>query len=213
MNGQAILTRIDGIQDDYRRCESARTLTEEEKIRHISHHIRGILETLGLDLEDDSVKDTPGRVARMYVKEIFRGLDPSKKPAVTVFDNKFGYEQMLVEKDISFHSTCEHHLMPFFGKAKIAYFSSGKVIGLSKINRLVRYCASKPQLQERLTMDIARELKDALHTEDVAVWIDAVHLCVAARGVKDEQSSTVTSHFSGRFRELATRNEFLSIIN
>lgn len=185
---------------------------DPDKISLISTHIAEIMKILGLDLEDDSLRETPGRVAKMYVEEIFSGLDPSNKPAMTVFENNFDYDQMLLEKNITFHSCCEHHLMPFMGKAHVAYFSSGKVIGLSKINRLVQFYSKKPQLQERLTVEIAEGLKEALETEDVAVMIDAIHLCVAARGVNDVNSSTITSHFSGRFKNDRFQSQFLSFI-
>jgi GTP cyclohydrolase I len=187
-------------------------INDEEKIRMITHHVQGILHVLGLDLDDDSLRDTPQRVAKMYVKEVFSGLNPDNKPEVTLFENKYQYEGMLVERDITLYSYCEHHLVPIIGKAHVAYFSSGKVIGLSKINRLVEYYAKRPQVQERLTTQIADGLKETLGTEDVAVLIDAVHLCVASRGIKDTQSSTITSHFSGRFQKKAIKSEFLRIV-
>ncbi len=184
--------------------------SDEEKIKIISRHFRDIMHTLGLDLADDSLKGTPGRVARMFVNEIFSGLNPRNKPAITLFENKYRYNQMLVEKNITLYSTCEHHFVPIVGKAHVAYISSGKVIGLSKLNRLVQYYAQRPQVQERLTMQIANELKSVLQTEDVAVVIDAVHLCVSSRGIKDSDSSTVTAHYSGRFNREDTKNEFLA---
>jgi len=150
-------------------------LPDEEKIKIISGHFRGIMNTLGLDLQDDSLKNTPERVAKMFVKEIFSGLDPANKPSATLFENKYSYKQMLVEKNISLYSTCEHHFVPIIGKAHIAYISKGKVIGLSKINRIVQYYSQRPQVQERLTIQIANELSKVLGTEDVAVMIDAVH--------------------------------------
>ncbi len=186
--------------------------TDEEKIKIVSWHFSQIMEALGLDISDDSLKGTPYRVAKMYVKEIFSGLDPAKKPEITLFQNKYRYNQMLVEKDITFYSNCEHHFVPIIGKAQIGYISSGKIIGLSKINRIVQYYAKRPQVQERLTMQIAGELKSVLNTEDVAVVIDAVHLCVSSRGVQDIQSSTITSQFDGAFRCESTKNEFLSFI-
>jgi GTP cyclohydrolase I len=167
---------------------------------------------LGMDLDDDSLKDTPDRVAKMYVKEIFSGLNPKNNPGITLFENKYSYREMLVEKNITLYSTCEHHFVPIIGKAHVAYFSSGKVIGLSKINRLVQYYAKRPQVQERLTEQIALALKEALHTEDVAVMIDAAHLCVAARGVGDVNSSTITSHFSGKFTREEIKKEFLAYL-
>jgi GTP cyclohydrolase I len=186
--------------------------TDETRIALIASHFEKIMEILGLDLEDDSLKDTPRRVAKMYVNEIFSGIKETNKPSVSLFENKYQYRQMLVEKNISLYSTCEHHFLPIIGKAHVAYYSSGKVIGLSKINRLVAYYSKRPQVQERLTEQIAAGLKEALRTEDVAVYIDAAHLCVAARGVADVTSSTVTSHFSGRFKNDVTRKEFLDSI-
>jgi GTP cyclohydrolase I len=185
---------------------------KERKIEIIKAHFTKIMEVLELDLADDSLKDTPQRVAKMYVNELFNGLDQSNEPTISLFENKYNYREMLVEKNISLYSTCEHHFLPIIGKAHVAYYSSGKVIGLSKINRLVHFYARRPQVQERLTEQIAAALKEALETEDVAVYIDAAHLCVAARGVSDTGSSTVTSHFSGRFRNDITRKEFLDAI-
>jgi GTP cyclohydrolase I len=193
--------------------KNAFVLSEEEKIQKIEVHFKEIMETLGLDLNDDSLSGTPHRVAKMYIKEIFNGLDPKNKPAVKLFENKYQYNQMLVEKDITFYSNCEHHFVPFFGKAHVAYISNGKVIGLSKLNRIVNYYAKRPQVQERLTMQIAKELKEALNTEDVAVVIEASHLCVSSRGIKDESSSTVTSVYSGEFKEKQTKMEFLNYLN
>lgn len=187
-------------------------LEDDEKIRIISRHFREIMHTLGLDLSDDSLKGTPGRVAKMYVKEIFKGLDPKNKPAISLFENKYRYSEMLVEKNITFHSNCEHHFVPIIGKAHVAYISSGKVIGLSKINRIVQYFAQRPQVQERLTIQIANELKAVLQTDDVAVMIDATHMCVTSRGIKDQTSSTVTSEYSGVFAEADKRNEFLKYV-
>jgi GTP cyclohydrolase I len=186
--------------------------SDKEKITEIAFHFKKIMETLGLDLNDDSLKGTPQRVAKMYVQEIFSGLDPKNKPKVTLFDNKYNYDQMLVEKNITLHSNCEHHFVPIIGKAHVAYISSGKVIGLSKLNRIVQYYSQRPQVQERLTMQIANELKKVLETEDVAVVIDAAHLCVSARGVKDANSSTVTAAYSGKFLEEGTKKEFLNYI-
>jgi len=192
--------------------EDAFTLKPDEKIRLIAAHVEGILHVLGLDLNDESIRDTPKRVAKMYVNETFRGLDPANKPGITLFNNKYHYKQMLVEKDITFYSTCEHHLVPIFGKVHVAYFSSGKVIGLSKLNRLVDYYARRPQVQERLTIQIAEALKDALKTEDVAVVVDSAHLCVASRGIRDVNSTTITSEYSGKFRNRDVRSEFLTYI-
>ncbi|HWJ29874.1 MAG TPA: GTP cyclohydrolase I FolE [Flavisolibacter sp.] len=185
---------------------------DETKIREISHHFRKIMEILGLDLEDDSLKDTPDRVAKMYVQETFSGLNTRNKPDVTLFENKYSYDEMLIEKNITVYSCCEHHFVPIIGKAHVAYYSSGKVIGLSKINRMVQYYCKRPQVQERLTVQIADALKEALHTEDVAVVIDAAHLCVASRGVGDVNSTTVTSHYSGRFKKEEIKKEFLSFL-
>jgi GTP cyclohydrolase I len=187
-------------------------LDDELKIELIEKHFRDIMLILGLDLEDESLKGTPHRVAKMYVKEIFSGLNPANKPSISLFDNAYRYRRMLVEKDISFHSNCEHHFVPFQGKAHIAYFPNGKVIGLSKLNRIVRYYARRPQVQERLTMQIANELKKALGTEDVAVMIDAEHMCVSARGVQDHSSSTITAEYSGQFENAAVRSEFLHYV-
>lgn len=187
-------------------------LNDEEKIKIIAGHFRQIMMTLGLDMNDDSLAGTPARVAKMFVKEIFSGLDPKNKPDTRLFENKYRYKQMLVEKNISLHSTCEHHFVPIIGKAHIGYISSGKVIGLSKLNRIVHYYSQRPQVQERLTMQIAGELRSVLQTDDVAVVIEATHLCVSSRGIKDMNSSTVTSEFGGAFSEAATRDEFLRYI-
>ena len=189
--------------------DDAFELSDDQKIERIEEHFRAIMLTLGLDLTDDSLRGTPRRVAKMYVKEIFSGLSPDTKPAMTLFENAYNYSEMLVEKDITFYSNCEHHFVPIWGKAHIAYISSGKVVGLSKLNRVVQYFARRPQVQERLTIQIANELKRALNTEDVAVIIDAHHMCVHSRGVKDTNSSTITSSFGGKFKEEATRAEFL----
>jgi GTP cyclohydrolase IA len=187
-------------------------LNDEEKIKIISHHFREIMHTMGLDLKDDSLKGTPQRVAKMYVKEIFSGLDPKNKPQIAVFENKYKYNEILVEKNITLFSNCEHHFVPIIGKAHVAYIPDKNVIGLSKINRIVQYYAKRPQVQERLTQQIADELKQVLGTEDVAVIIDAVHLCVSARGVKDTNSSTITTHFSGKFSEEHSRSAFLELV-
>ncbi|HEX8038370.1 MAG TPA: GTP cyclohydrolase I FolE [Chryseosolibacter sp.] len=185
-------------------------VSDERKIEKIRYHFGCIMKTLGLDLDDDSLKDTPLRVARMYVNEIFSGLDPRNYPAISVFDNAYGYDGMLIEKDIAFYSTCEHHFVPIIGRAHVAYIPGNKVIGLSKINRLVRYFARRPQVQERLTVEIANGLKSALQIDDVAVHIEADHLCVSSRGVQDTASSTCTSYFGGKFRDAGVRSEFLS---
>jgi GTP cyclohydrolase I len=187
-------------------------LSKEEKIDIIKDDVRHIMETLGLDLSDDSLKGTPHRVAKMFVKEIFGGLDPNKRPKASTFKNKYKYGEMLVEKNITVFSTCEHHLLPIVGKAHVAYISSGTVVGLSKMNRIVDYFAKRPQVQERLTIQIVEELKKVLNTEDVACVIDAKHLCVNSRGIRDIESSTVTSEFGGKFKEKETRREFLDYI-
>ena len=187
-------------------------VTDELKIDKIALHFEEIMDTLGLDLNDDSLKGTPRRVAKMFVKEIFSGLDPKNKPQVTLFENKFQYNQMLVEKNIKVHSFCEHHFVPITGKAHVAYISKGHVIGLSKINRIVDYYARRPQVQERLTEQIAEDLKKALKTDDVAVMIEADHMCVVMRGVKDQNSSTTTSSFYGKFLEREYKNEFLTYV-
>lgn len=184
-------------------------LSDDEKVATIEKHFKAIMETLGLDLTDDSLKGTPRRVAKMYVKEIFSGLNPDNMPAMAMFENKYKYNEMLVEKNISFYSNCEHHFVPIFGKAHVAYISNGTVVGLSKLNRLVQYFAKRPQVQERLTMQIGKELQKVLGTEDVAVLIDAKHLCVASRGVEDDTSSTITAYYGGKFKEEKTNNEFL----
>jgi GTP cyclohydrolase I len=184
-------------------------MSDSEKMKIIAAHFKEIMQTLGLDLTDDSLKGTPERVAKMYVKEIFSGLDPKNKPTISLFDNKYKYNEMLIEKNITLYSNCEHHFVPIVGKAHVAYISNGKVIGLSKINRIVQYFSRRPQVQERLTMQIAQELKNILQTEDVAVVIDAKHLCVSSRGIQDDTSATITSHFSGKFLQDKTREEFL----
>lgn len=192
--------------------EDAFEITDEEKIEKIKKDVENILLTLGIDLTDDSLKGTPNRVAKMFVKEIFGGLNPARKPKASTFENGYKYGEMLVEKNITLYSTCEHHLLPIIGKAHVAYISKGKVIGLSKINRIVEYYAKRPQVQERLTMQIVQELQIALGTEDVACIIDAKHLCVNSRGINDIESSTVTSEFGGKFKNEQTRRELLDYI-
>lgn len=186
--------------------------SNEEKMSIIETDVRHILGTLGMDLNDDSLQGTPKRVAKMFVQEIFSGLHPDQKPKASTFDNKYKYGEMLVEKNITLYSTCEHHLLPIVGKAHIAYISNGTVVGLSKMNRIVDYFAKRPQVQERLTMQIVAELQLILNTPDVACVIDAKHLCVNSRGIRDIDSSTVTSEFGGRFKEKDTRQEFLDYI-
>ena len=186
--------------------------TDEEKIELIKKDVENILTTLGMDLTDDSLKGTPNRVAKMFVKEIFGGLNPNKKPSSSTFDNKYKYNEMLVEKNITVYSTCEHHLLPIVGRAHVAYISNGTVVGLSKMNRIVDYYAKRPQVQERLTIQIVKELQKVLNTEDVACIIDAKHLCVNSRGIRDIESSTVTAEFGGKFKNEITRKEFLEYI-
>jgi len=192
--------------------EDAFDMDDNLKIELIEKNFEEIMQILGLDLTDDSLSGTPHRVAKMFVKEIFSGLNPKNKPEIKLFDNKYNYDQMLVEKGITVYSNCEHHFVPIIGKAHVAYISSGKVIGLSKINRIVQYFAKRPQVQERLTVQIGNELKDLLQTDHVAVVIDAEHLCVQSRGIQDTSSSTVTSFYSGKFEEEETKKEFLSYV-
>lgn len=221
-NDQIILTGLshDEIGDEHimtgietPMVKDAFVKSDTEKKEIIAFHFKKIMETMGLDLTDDSLKGTPERVAKMYIDEIFSGLNPANKPKVALFDNKYKYNEMLVEKNISFYSNCEHHFVPIFGKAHVAYISNGKVIGLSKLNRIVQYFSKRPQVQERLTIQIADELKRVLGTEDVAVFIDAKHLCVSSRGIKDDTSSTVTVYYGGAFQNESTRNEFLKYIH
>jgi GTP cyclohydrolase I len=192
--------------------DDAFVISDDEKIELIKKDVEHILNTLGLDLTDDSLKGTPNRVAKMFVKEIFGGLNPSKKPSSSTFDNKYKYGEMLVEKNIVVYSTCEHHLLPIVGRAHVAYISNGTVVGLSKMNRIVDYFAKRPQVQERLTMQIVQELQKVLGTDDVACVIDAKHLCVNSRGIRDIESSTVTAEFGGKFKEDKVRREFLDYI-
>ena len=208
MGDQHVMTSIETpMRDD------AFLLSDDEKIAQIEEKFRDIMNIMGLDLTDDSLQGTPHRVAKMYIKEIFSGLNPANKPAVKLFENKYQYKEMLVERNITFYSNCEHHFVPIIGKAHVAYISNGKVIGLSKLNRIVQFFAKRPQVQERLTIQIAEELKRMIGTEDVAVLMDAVHLCVSSRGVQDFNSATVTSSYSGAFNNEATRNEFLKYVN
>ncbi len=226
INGRDVFTRepaqdiFDLIGDDHVGTsadtplrDDAFDLSDEDKMDIIAGHFEKIMQTLGLDLTDDSLRGTPRRVAKMYVKEIFKGLDPRNMPKISVFDNKFKYSEMLVERDIRMMSTCEHHFLPVIGKAHVAYISGGTVIGLSKLNRIVDHFARRPQVQERMTEQIANELKKALNTDDVAVMIDAKHYCVACRGIQDDTSTTVTSHFSGRFRNQKVKDEFFKVIS
>ncbi len=186
--------------------------SDEEKINNIEVLFKGIMEELGLDLTDNSLKGTPYRVAKMYVSELFHGLNPQNKPSLSVFDNHYQYNKILLEKNITFSSACEHHFLPIVGKAHIAYISSGKVIGLSKLNRLVEYYSRRPQVQERLTLQIFNELKNTLNTEDIIVMIEAEHLCISSRGVNDKSSSTTTLEYGGKFTEGNMRNEFFQLL-
>jgi len=187
-------------------------ISDKEKIKRIQENVKDILNTLGMDLEDDSLKGTPKRVAKSFVNELFSGLNPANKPKLSTFDNNYKYGEMLVEKNITVYSTCEHHLLPIVGRAHVAYISKGNVIGLSKMNRIVDYYAKRPQVQERLTMQVVQALQEALGTQDVACVIDAKHLCVNSRGVRDIESSTVTSEFGGKFKDASTKQEFLDYI-
>ena len=187
-------------------------ISNEEKIAKIEESVKDILHTLGMDLTDDSIQGTPKRVAKAFINEMFMGLDPKNKPKASTFDNNYNYGEMLVEKNIVLYSTCEHHLLPIIGRAHVAYISDGKVIGLSKMNRIVEYFSKRPQVQERLTMQIVQAMQEALGTQDVACVIDAKHLCVNSRGIKDIESSTVTSEFGGKFKEKETKKEFLQYL-
>tara|TARA_B100000927_G_C16296076_1_gene401510 strand:+ start:12 stop:710 length:699 start_codon:yes stop_codon:yes gene_type:complete len=192
--------------------EDAFELSDDEKIIQIEKHFKEIMEVLGLDLTDDSLKGTPYRVAKMYVKEMFSGLNPDNKPPVSLFENKYEYDEMIVEKNITFYSNCEHHFVPIIGKAHIAYISSGNVIGLSKMHRIVNYYAKRPQVQERMTVQIFNELRKVLKTEDVGLVVDADHLCVSSRGIKDITSSTVTVELGGKFKDDKQWTKFLALI-
>jgi len=222
LNGKDLLTSlsIDEIGDDHLFTgidtpmkKDAFKLSDQQKKVRIAHLFSQIMDTLGLDLTDDSLKGTPMRVAKMYVEEIFSGLNPANKPNIALFDNKYQYNQMLVEKNITFYSNCEHHFVPIIGRAHLAYISSGKVIGLSKLNRIVQYFAKRPQVQERLTMQIGKELERVLETKDIAVIIDAKHLCVSSRGIKDESSATVTSYYGGAFNDPEKKLELHNYIH
>ncbi len=193
--------------------DDAFVLDDAEKIERIKANVREIMLTLGLDLDDDSLSGTPNRVAKMFVKEIFGGLHPKRKPKSSTFKNKYKYGEMLVEKNITLYSTCEHHLLPIVGKAHVAYISNGTVVGLSKMNRIVDFYSKRPQVQERLNIQIVRELQKVLNTDDVACVIDAKHLCVNSRGIRDVESSTVTAEYGGKFKDETVRREFLDYIN
>ena len=203
---------VSSAQDTPMRAD-AFVLSDDEKIAKIKENVKDILLTLGLDLEDDSLKGTPNRVAKMFVNEVFGGLNPKSKPKASTFKNSYKYGEMLVEKNITLYSTCEHHLLPIVGKAHVAYISNGTVVGLSKMNRIVDYYAKRPQVQERLNLQIVKELQKVLGTDDVACVIDAKHLCVNSRGIRDIASSTVTAEYGGKFKEEATKKEFLAYLN
>ena len=192
--------------------DDAFAISNEDKINKIQESVKDILETLGMDLTDDSLQGTPKRVAKAFVNELFMGLDPANKPTASTFENNYNYGEMLVEKNIIVYSTCEHHLLPIIGRAHVAYISDGKVIGLSKMNRIVEYYAKRPQVQERLTMQVVQAMQEALGTKDVACVIDAKHLCVNSRGIKDIESSTVTAEFGGKFKNKETKEEFLGYL-
>ncbi len=187
-------------------------LTDQEKMHRIERNVTDTLHTLGLDLTDDSLQGTPRRVAKLLVQEIFEGLHPDKRPRMSTFENKFKYGEMLIEKNIGVYSTCEHHLLPIIGRAHIGYISSGRIIGLSKLNRIVNYYAKRPQVQERLTKQIVQDLQKVLKTKDVACVIDAKHMCVITRGIKDINSNTITSEYGGKFKDALVKREFLDYI-
>ena len=193
--------------------EDAFDKSDETKIKNIEKHFKNIMEELGLDLEDDSLSGTPHRVAKMYVKELFYGLNPKNKPKLSVFDNKYGYRKMLVEQNITINSSCEHHFLPITGYAHVGYIPKDKVIGLSKINRLVDYYAHRPQVQERLCIQILKDLQDSLDIEDVIIVVTSKHLCVSSSGIKDKSSLTTTMEYGGCFKDSSYRNEFLKYIN
>ena len=187
--------------------------SDEEKIKNIQHYFSKIMQELGLDLTDESLSGTPYRFAKMYVKELFYGLNPNNKPKLSVFPNKYGYKKMLIEHDITIDSTCEHHFLPITGHAHIGYIPNEKVIGLSKINRLVDYYSHRPQVQERLCLQILNDLQETLNTKSVIVVLNAKHLCVSSRGIKDKDSSTTTIEFGGYFENIESRNEFFQNLN
>jgi len=192
--------------------DDAFDMSDQEKISLIRDNVEKILHTIGMDLNDDSIKGTPGRVAKMFVNEIFSGLNPKNKPKSSTFENKYKYGEILIEKNITLYSTCEHHLLPIYGKAHVGYISNGNVVGLSKMNRIVDYFSRRPQVQERLTLQIVEELQKVLNTKDVACVIDAKHMCVNSRGINDISSSTITSEFGGKFKNKQTKREFLDFL-
>ena len=187
-------------------------LSTKEKTILIANHFKSIMQLLGLDMYNDSLKDTPMRVAKMYVNELFEGLDPNNEPKITNFDNSYGYKGMILEKNINLYSICEHHFVPIIGKAHIAYYAKDKVIGLSKLNRIVQYFSKRPQVQEKLTVQIVNYLKNELGTNDVACVIDAQHLCVSMRGIKDVLSTTTTAEYDGKFSDSKIKTELLQLI-
>ena len=192
--------------------DDAFEMSDDEKISIIQKNVNEILTTLGMDMSDDSLKGTPKRVAKAYVKELFGGLNPKNLPTSSTFDNKYQYGEMLVEKNITVFSTCEHHLLPIYGKAHVAYFAQDRVVGLSKMNRIVDYYSRRPQVQERLNIQIVKALQKILKTEDVACIIDAKHMCVNSRGIRHIDCSTVTGEFGGKFKDKLTKREFLDYI-
>ncbi|RNC90156.1 MAG: GTP cyclohydrolase I FolE [Allomuricauda sp.] len=192
--------------------DNAFTISDSKKIELIQHHFQKIMETLGLDLADDSLSGTPYRFAKMYVKELFYGLNPENRPKISTFDNKYGYQKMLVEQDITIDSSCEHHFLPIVGHAHVGYIPNKKVVGLSKINRLVDYYSHRPQVQERLCLQILNDLQETLETDDVIVIVHAKHLCVSSRGIKDKDSFTTTVEYGGKFKEDQLRNEFYGLL-
>lgn len=210
---------FDILGDDHRMTSAETPLrpdafakSDKEKMQIIEQHFKVIMDTLGLDLTDDSLQGTPHRVAKMYVQEIFGGLNPANKPKISVFDNTYHYDKMLVEANIEFNSTCEHHFLPIVGKAHIGYVSSGKVIGLSKLNRIVDYFARRPQVQERMTMQIFNDLREVLQTDNIMVVIEAEHLCVSSRGIKDSSSYTSTLQYGGVFEDKDMRRDFFNLV-
>jgi len=212
INKEVLENNLEGFSLETPLREDAFKLDDELKIELISKHFKEIMQILGLDLSDDSLKGTPNRVAKMYVNEIFSGLNPKNKPEVKLFENRYNYKNILLEKNISFHSVCEHHFVPIVGKAHLAYIPNGKVVGLSKLNRIVKYFAQRPQVQERMTIQIVNMLREELNSESVAVIIEADHMCVAMRGVQDINSSTITSEFTGKFLDNSTREELMKYI-
>ncbi|MEM7486062.1 MAG: GTP cyclohydrolase I FolE [Bacteroidota bacterium] len=186
--------------------------TDEEKIENIQFHFSKIMEEMGLDLTDESLSGTPYRFAKMYIKELFYGLNPKNRPKISTFPNTYGYQRMLVEQDITIDSSCEHHFLPIVGKAHVGYIPKDKVVGLSKINRLVDYYSHRPQVQERLCLQILEDLQNTLETDDVIVIVHAKHLCVSSRGIKDKESFTTTLEYGGKFKDDKFRKEFYGIL-